>query len=74
MPGVAPLDSPYAPWEHGRGGDPMDVKRYVSRLLEDLAHVTGGEERDACGPAWLRGYVAGVAIAAQLALELEKEE
>ena len=52
----------------------MDVKAYVSRLLEDLAHVTGGEERDACDPVWLRGYVAGVAIAAQLALELEKEE
>lgn len=56
------------------GGDPMDVKQYVSRLLEDLAHLTGGDERDACDPAWLRGYVAGVAIAAQLALELEKEE
>lgn len=52
----------------------MDVKAYVSRLLEDLAHVTGGEERDACDPAWLRGYVAGVAIAAQLALKSDKIE
>lgn len=52
----------------------MDVKTYVSRLLEDLAHVTSGEERDVYDPAWLRGYVAGVACAAQYALELEEEE
>ena len=51
----------------------MDVKTYVSRLLEDLAHVTSGEERDAFDPAWLRGYVAGVATAAQYALEGERE-
>ncbi|MFD0703373.1 hypothetical protein [Slackia equolifaciens] len=48
--------------------------RYVSHLIGNLAHVTGGEDRDACDPAWLLGYVAGVAIAAELALELEKEE
>lgn len=56
-----------------RGGETMDVKTYVSRLLEDLAHITSGEERDAFDPAWLRGYVAGVATAAQYALEGERE-
>ena len=50
----------------------MDVKRYIAVLLEDLAHVTSGEERDAYDPAWLRGYVAGVASAAQYALEGEE--
>ena len=49
----------------------MDVKRYVSRLLEDLAHVTGGEERDACDPVWLRGYGAGGAMGAQRAVVLD---
>ena len=49
----------------------MDVKRYIAVLLEDLAHVTSGEERDAYDPAWLRGYVAGVASAAQYALDLD---
>lgn len=52
----------------------MDAKRYVSRLLEDLAHVTSGEERDAYDPDWLRGYVAGVACAAQYALEMDEKE
>lgn len=52
----------------------MDVKTYVSHLLEDLAHVTNAEERDAFDPAWLRGYVAGVATAAQYALEGEREK
>lgn len=51
----------------------MDARTYVLHLLEDLAHVTSGEERDAFDPAWLRGYVAGVATAAQYALEGEKE-
>lgn len=37
----------------------MDAMRYVSHLIENLAHVTGGEDRDACDPAWLLGYVAG---------------
>lgn len=52
----------------------MDVKTYVSTLLEDLAHVTSGEEHDAYDPAWLRGYVAGVASAAQYALEGEEKD
>ena len=51
----------------------MDARTYVSNLLEDLAHVTSGEERDAFDPTWLRGYVAGVATAAQYALESERE-
>lgn len=51
----------------------MDARNYVLHLLEDLAHVTSGEERDAFDPAWLRGYVAGVATAAQYALECERE-
>lgn len=37
----------------------MDAMRYVSHLIENLAHVTGGEDRDACDPAWLLGYAAG---------------
>lgn len=52
----------------------MDARSYVMRLLEDLAHVTGGEERDACDPAWLRGYVAGMSCAAQYALEMEEKQ
>lgn len=51
----------------------MDARTYVSNLLEDLAHITSGEERDAFDPAWLRGYVAGIATAAQYALEGERE-
>ena len=51
----------------------MNVKTYVLHLLEDLERVTSGEERDAFDPAWLRGYVAGVATAAQYALESERE-
>ena len=56
-----------------KGGETMDARNYVLHLLEDLAHVTSGEERDAFDPAWLRGYVAGVATAAQYALECERE-
>lgn len=37
----------------------MDAMQYVLHLIENLAHVTGGEDRDACDPAWLLGYVAG---------------
>lgn len=51
----------------------MDAMQYVLHLIENLAHVTGGEDRDACDSAWLLGYVVGVTIAAQLALGLEKE-
>lgn len=51
----------------------MDARTYVSRLLEDLAHIASGEDRDAFNPAWLRGYVAGVATAAQYALEGERD-
>ena len=51
----------------------MDARTYVLHLLEDLAHVTSGEERDAFDPTSLRGYVAGVATAAQHALEGERE-
>lgn len=51
----------------------MDAKIYVSHLLEDLERVTSAEERDAFDPAWLRGYVVGVATAAQYALECERE-
>ena len=49
----------------------MDVKRYVEHLLEDLAHITSGDERDAFDPDWLRGYVAGMSCAAQYALEMD---
>ena len=59
--------------ETHEGGETMDARTYVSNLLEDLAHITSGEERDAFDPTWLRGYVAGVATAAQYALEGEKE-
>ncbi|MFD0703375.1 hypothetical protein [Slackia equolifaciens] len=52
----------------------MDGKRYVSRLLEDLAHIASGEERDAFDPDWLRGYVAVMSCAAQYALELDEKE
>lgn len=52
----------------------MDAKKYVLRLLEDLEHVTSSEEREAFDSSWLRGYVAGVSIAAQIALELERGE
>lgn len=52
----------------------MDVKRYVAHLLEDLAHITGGDERDAFDPTWLRGYVAGMSCAAQYALEMDGKE
>lgn len=55
-------------------GETIDAKIYVLHLLEDLAHATSGEERDAFDPAWLRGYVAGVATAAQYALEGEREQ
>lgn len=52
----------------------MDARTYVLYLLEDLAHVTSGEERDAFDPAWLRGYVAGMSCAAQYALEMDRKE
>ncbi|WP_419059113.1 hypothetical protein [Ellagibacter isourolithinifaciens] len=52
----------------------MDVKRYVSHLLEDLAHIASGDERDAFDPTWLRGYVAGVSCAAQYALKMDEKE
>ena len=52
----------------------MDVKRYVEHLLEDLAHITSGDERDAFDPDWLRGYVAGMSCAAQYALELDEKK
>ena len=59
---------------HHEGGEIMDVKRYVSHLLEDLAHIASGDERDAFDPTWLRGYVAGVSCAAQYALKMDEKE
>lgn len=55
------------------GGDPTDVKRYVSLLLENLAYIASGEECDAFDPDWLRGYVAVMSCAAQYALELDEK-
>ncbi|WP_270404289.1 hypothetical protein [Candidatus Collinsella stercoripullorum] len=52
----------------------MDAKNYVKRLLEDLEHVAGPDERGVHDPDWLRGYVAGIAVAAQYALELDEAE
>lgn len=52
----------------------MDVDEYIRRLLEDLACVAGEGERDEHDPAWLRGYVAGIAVAAQYALEGRRGE
>lgn len=52
----------------------MDAKRYVLHLLEDLAHITSGDERDAFDPTWLRGYVAGMSSAAQYALEMDEKQ
>ena len=52
----------------------MDVKHFVSHLLEDLANITGSDEHDAFDPTWLRGYVAGMLCAAQYALEMDEKE
>lgn len=52
----------------------MDVKQYVLHLLEDLAHIASGDERDAFNPDWLRGYVAGMSSAAQYALEMDEKK
>lgn len=71
---VASLTSTYAHRRAYEGGEIMDVKRYVEHLLEDLAHITSGDERDAFDPDWLRGYVAGMSSAAQYALEMENEK
>ena len=46
--------------------------KILGALLAELANVTSNEERDAHDPTWLRGYVAGVATAAQYALEGEE--
>lgn len=56
------------------GGESMDVKHFVSHLLEDLANITGSDEHDAFDPTWLRGYVAGMLCAAQYALEMDEKE
>lgn len=52
----------------------VDAKKYALRLREDLEHITSSEEREAFDSSWLRGYVAGVSIAAQIAPELERGE
>lgn len=52
----------------------MDERRLIACLLEDLEHAAGAEERGSCDPAWLRGYVAGMVAAAQIALELGDRE
>lgn len=45
--------------------------RIAEALLEELVAVASDEGRD---PAWMRGYVAGIANAAAIALELGKEQ
>lgn len=57
-----------------RGGGFMDVLSYISRLLDDLERVASLEERAACDRDWLCGYVAGVAAAAQCAIEARLED
>lgn len=46
--------------------------RILGALLAELANVTSNEERDAHDPTWLRGYVAGIAAAGQIAVELDR--
>lgn len=46
--------------------------RILGALLTELANVTSNEERDAHDPTWLRGYVAGIAAAGQIAVELDR--
>lgn len=48
-----------------------DTMRITEALLEELATVASNEGRD---PAWMRGYVAGIANAAAIALELGEEQ
>lgn len=71
---VSRLTSTYAHRRAYEGGEIMEVKRYIEHLLEDLAHITSGDERDAFDPTWLRGYVAGMSSAAQYALEMEEKK
>lgn len=47
-----------------------DTMRIAEALLEEFAAVASDEGRD---PAWMRGYVAGIANAAAIALELTEE-
>lgn len=49
----------------------IDKDRILGALLAELANVASNEERDAHDPTWLRGYVAGVAAAGQIAAELD---
>lgn len=52
----------------------IDASELASALLEELSALASDEERDSRDPAWLRGYVTGVANAASIALKLEGEE
>lgn len=50
----------------------IDRDDLVCALLEELSAVASSDERDAHDPEWLRGYVAGVANAAGIAIELSE--
>ncbi|MBS5499635.1 MAG: hypothetical protein KHX02_00745 [Collinsella stercoris] len=48
-----------------------DTIRIAKALLEELATVASDEGHD---PAWIRGYVAGIANAAAITFELDEEQ
>lgn len=49
----------------------IDRDRIIGALLTELASAVSNDERDAHDPAWLRGYVAGIVAAGQIAVELD---
>lgn len=52
----------------------IDRDKLVYVLLEELSAVTSSDERGAHDPEWLRGYVAGVANAASIVIELPETD
>lgn len=48
----------------------IDCEELIRALLGELMAVASDEERRAHDSAWLRGYVAGVATAANTIMEL----
>ena len=55
------------------GEGTVGATRLVSALLEELARMTAAEEGGTHDASWLRGYVAGMANVAAIALELAQE-
>ena len=53
-------------------GRPIGYGLLVSALLDALAAVSSPDDGGTRDVAWLRGYVAGIANAASIAMELDE--